>query len=137
REEYEHWLQILMMVTSFVLLIVCANVANLMLVRGMERRREISLRIALGAQALRLVRQALAESILLSLAGGVAGLVIAFAGARLFLPFAFPPTSGMAAIPIDAASSMPGLLFAFCVSLVAGVTFGIAPACVTPLIGPP
>jgi len=48
REEYEHWLQILMMVTSFVLLIVCANVANRMLVRGMERRREISLRIALG-----------------------------------------------------------------------------------------
>lgn len=136
REEYEHWLQILMMVTSFVLLIVCANVANLMLVRGMERRREISLRIALGAQALRLVRQALAESILLSLAGGVAGLVIAFAGTRLILHFAFPPTSGMAAIPIDASSSMPVLLFAFGVSLIAGVTFGIAPAWMTTRIDP-
>ena len=136
REEYEHWLQILMMVTSFVLLIVCANVANLMLVRGMERRREISLRIALGAQALRLVRQALAESILLSLAGGVAGLVIAFAGTRLILHFAFPPTGGMAAIPIDASSSMPVLLFAFGVSLIAGVTFGIAPAWMTTRIDP-
>ena len=56
REEYEHWLQILMMVSGFVLLIVCANVANLMLVRGMERRRQTSLSMALGAQASRLVR---------------------------------------------------------------------------------
>ena len=67
REQYEHWLQILMMVSGFVLLIVCANVANLMLVRGMERRRQTSLSMALGAQASRLVRQALTESILLSL----------------------------------------------------------------------
>ena len=58
REQYEHWLQILMTVTGFVLLIVCANVANLMLVRGMERRRQISLSMALGARASRIVRQA-------------------------------------------------------------------------------
>ena len=90
REEYEHWLLILMMVTAFVLLIVCANVANLMLVRGMERRRQTSLSMALGARASRLVRQALTESILLSLFGGAAGLVIAFAGTRLILHFAFP-----------------------------------------------
>lgn len=59
RQEYEHWLQILMMVAGFVLLIVCANVANLMLVRGMERRQETSLSMALGARPMRLVRQAL------------------------------------------------------------------------------
>jgi predicted permease len=68
RAEYEHWLHILMMVSAFVLLIVCANVANLMLVRGMQRRRETSLSVALGAHTSRLVRQALTESILLSLA---------------------------------------------------------------------
>src|SRR5260370_707320 len=62
REKYEHWLQILMTVTGFVLLIVCANLANLMLVRGMERRRQISLSRALGAPATRVVRQALTES---------------------------------------------------------------------------
>src|SRR2546430_15387879 len=61
REQYEHWLQILMMVSGFALLIVCANVANLMLVRGMERRRQISLSMALGAQTSRVVRQPLAE----------------------------------------------------------------------------
>src|SRR5207247_11259521 len=56
REQYEHWLLILMMVSGFVLLIVCANVANLMLVRGMERRRQISLSRALGAQTSRILR---------------------------------------------------------------------------------
>src|SRR5205807_5881310 len=74
REQYQHWLQILMTVSGFVLLIVCANVANLMLVRGMERRRQTSLSIALGARTVRVVRQPLIESILLSLCGGGAGL---------------------------------------------------------------
>ena len=111
REQYEHWLQILMMASGFVLLIVCANVANLMLVRGLERRRQISLRMALGAQALRLVRQALTESILLSLLGGAAGLAIAFAGTSLILHFAFPTVSGMAGVPIHALPSTAVLLF--------------------------
>ncbi len=128
REQYEHWLQILMTVTGFVLLIVCANVANLMLVRGMERRRQTSLSMALGARASRLVRQALIESILLSLFGGAAGLAIAFAGTRLILHFAFPSSDGFAGVPISSSPSMPVLLFAFVISLVTGVAFGIAPA---------
>jgi predicted permease len=136
REQYEHWLHILMMVSGFVLLIVCANVANLMLVRGMERRRQISLSMALGAQAPRLVRQALTESVLLSLIGGALGLMIAFAGTRLILHFAFPPVSGMASVPIDAAPSMPVLLFAFVVSLATGVAFGIAPAWMATRVDP-
>jgi predicted permease len=128
RDEYEHWLQILMMVSAFVLLIVCANVANLMLVRGMERRQQTSLSMALGAQAWRLVRQALTESLLLSLAGGAAGLAVAYACTRLILRFAFPHIAGMGSVPISASPSMPVLLFAFGVSTIAGITFGIAPA---------
>jgi predicted permease len=136
REQYEHWLQILMMVTAFVLLIVCANVANLMLVRGMERRRQTSLSMALGAQGPRLVRQALTESILLSLLGGAAGLAIAFAGTRLILHFAFPAVGGTAGIPINASPSMPVLLFACGVSLVTGIAFGIVPAWMATRVDP-
>jgi predicted permease len=128
RERYERWLQILMAVTGFVLLIVCANVANLMLVRGMERRRETSLRIALGARASRIVRQEFTQSMMLSLFGGAAGLAIAFAGTRLILHFAFPSNSGMAGVPIDASPSLPVLLFAFVISTIAGVAFATAPA---------
>jgi len=128
RDEYEHWLEILMLASSFVLLIVCANVANLMLVRGMERRQQTSLSMALGAQAWRLVRQALTESLLLSLAGGAAGLAVAFTGTRLILRFAFPHIAGMGSVPISASPSMPVLLFAFSVSTTAGIVFGIAPA---------
>src|SRR6266852_8588558 len=136
REKYEHWLQILMTVTGFVLLIVCANVANLMLVRGMERRRQTSLSMALGARASRLVRQALTESILLSLLGGAAGLVSAFAGTSLILHFAFPPVNGTAGVPISASPSVPVLLFAFVTSLLTGVAFGIAPAWMATRVDP-
>jgi predicted permease len=136
REQYEHWLQILMMVSGFVLLIVCANVANLMLVRGLERRRQISMSMALGARASRVVRQALSESILLALVGGAAGLGIAFVGTRLILHFAFPATPGFAGVPIDASPSMPVLLFASITSLVTGIAFGIAPAWMTTRVDP-
>jgi predicted permease len=136
REQYEHWLRILMVVSGFVLLIVCANVANLMLVRGMERRRQTSLSIALGARASRLVRQPVIESILLSLFGGVAGLGIAFAGTRLILRFAFPSLPGFAGVPIAASPSLPVLAFAFVTSLVTGVAFGIAPAWMATRVAP-
>jgi predicted permease len=136
RGEYEHWLQILMMVSGFVLLIVCANIANLMLVRGMERRQQISLSMALGAQAPRLVRQSLTESIVLSLFGGAAGLAIAFAGTRLILHFAFPTVGGAAGVPISASPSLPVLLFAFGVSLITGIAFGIAPAWMATRVDP-
>lgn len=128
REQYEHWLQILMMVSGFVLLIVCANVASLMLVRAMERRQQTSLSIALGARPSRLVRQALTESILVSLLGGAAGLAIAFAGTRLILHFAFHSYAGFGGVPISPSPSMPVLLFAFATSLVTGVLFGAVPA---------
>jgi predicted permease len=133
REAYEHWLQILMMVTGFVLLIVCANVANLMLVRGITQRRQTSLSMALGARPFALVRQALTESVLLALFGGTAGLMIAFAGTRLILHFAF---ANGAALPISASPSMPVLLFALGVSLLTGVAFGIGPAWMATRVDP-
>ncbi len=136
REEYEHWLQILMMISAFVLLIVCANVANLLLVRGMEHRRRISLSIALGARASGLVRQVLTESILLSLLGGAAGLAVAFACTRLILHFAFPSFAGFGDIPISASPSLPVLLFAFAISLITGIAFGIAPAWMATRVDP-
>ncbi len=137
REQYREWLLILMAVTGFVLLIVCANVANLMLVRGMERRRQISLSMALGARVSQVVRQPLIESLLLSLAGGLAGLAIAFGGTRLILWLAFPamPGSGGGS-PIDASPSMPVLVFAFVTSCATGLAFGIAPAWMAARVDP-
>jgi len=136
RELYERWLQILMAVTGFVLLIVCANVANLTIVRGMERRRETSLSMALGAQSSRVVRQALTESILLSLCGGAAGVAIAYAGTKLILRLAFPTIPGRAGVPISASPSTAVLLFAFAVSLLAGIAFGAVPAWMATRVDP-
>ena len=90
REQYELWLKILMLASGFVLLVVCANIANLMLVRGLERRQQDSLSRALGAPVSRVVRGPLLESILLSLFGGAVGLAIAFGATRLLLVLAFP-----------------------------------------------
>jgi predicted lysophospholipase L1 biosynthesis ABC-type transport system permease subunit len=136
RDQYEHWLEILMIVSAFVLLIVCANVANLMLVRGMERSRQISLSMALGARTGRLVRQALAESILLGIAGGAAGLAVAFAGTRLILELVFPRVPGLGGVPISAAPSLTVLAFALSVSLATGIAFGVAPAWMATQVDP-
>jgi predicted permease len=125
RQQYGSWLRILIMVAVFVLLIVCANVANFMLVRAMERRQQTSVSMALGARPIRIVQPILTESIILSLVGGALGLVVAFAGTRLILHFAFETTSS---VPVSAAPSGPALAFAFVLSLVTGVLFGMAPA---------
>lgn len=136
REQYESWLEILMIVSGFVLSIVCANVANLVLVRGMERRQETSLSVALGARASRLIRQALTESVVLSLLGGAAGVAVAYAGTRLIIQFAFATHTGFASVPISASPSIPVLSFAFAISLLTGVAFGIAPAWMAARVDP-
>jgi predicted permease len=128
RGEYRKGLQLLMTASSFVLLIACANIANLMLVRGSARRRQTSLRMALGARRSRLIRQALTESILLALFGGAAGLAVAYGGTRAILQLAF---AGTQYVPIHATPSFPVLLFTFAVTLATGVLFGIAPAWTT------
>lgn len=136
REQYEHWLQILMMVSGFVLMIVCANVANLTLVRGMERRRQTSLSIALGARPYRVISQTLTESMLLSLLGGAAGLGVAFGCTRVILHFTFASSAGFGGVPIGASPSIPVLLFALAVSLTTGIAFGVAPALIATRVDP-
>lgn len=121
-------LQILMAAAGLVLLIVCANVADLMMVRGMERRQQTSLSMALGASSSRMVRQALTETFLLSLVGGVAGIGVALVTTRLIVRFAFPESAGAAGLPIGAWPSAPGLLFAFGITLLASVLCGTGPA---------
>ena len=125
RSEYASRLNLLMWVAGLVLLIACANIANLLLVRGMGRRLEMSLRTALGARRGRIVRQLLTESIVLAGFGGIAGLAIAYGGARMLLLLAFP---GAQDLPIHAAPSVAVIGFAFGLSLLTGVLFGISPA---------
>jgi macrolide transport system ATP-binding/permease protein len=125
QENYGTNLHLLTWISGAVLLIACANIANLLLVRGMGRKTEMSVRTALGATRGRVVQQLLTESVLLAGLGGVAGLAVAYAGTRMLLMLVFP---GAQDVPIDAAPSMAVLLFACGLSLVTGVLFGVAPA---------
>jgi predicted permease len=127
QDEIKDKLHLLMWISGFVLLIACANLANLMLVRATTHRQRISIQAALGAPRFRLVGQALTESIVLALLGGVVSLIVAYGGARLILHLA----AGKTYVPIDATPSLPVLAFAFAVSLVTGIFFGVAPAWVT------
>ena len=126
QENYRSHLQLLMWIAALVLLVACANIANLLLVRGMSRRAEMSIRSALGAMRSRILRQLLTESILLAGLGGVAGMVVAYAGARMLLALAFPDAAQ--SMPIHASPSPMVIGFAFGLSLLTGVLFGVAPA---------
>ena len=126
--QYRSGLNLLMGISALVLLIACANIANLVLVRGMARRAETSIRMALGAARKRIIRQMLTESVVLACLGGIAGLVVAYAGTRMLLALAFPDSPGL---PIHATPSLPVLGFAFGLSLLTGLIFGIAPAWIT------
>ena len=118
-------LLILMSAVGMVLLIACANVANLMMARAANREREVAVRAALGASRWRLIRQFLTESVLLAIGGGILGLGVGYAGLRA-LRAALPPF----AMPREADVSMDGraLLFVLAISLVTGILFGLAPA---------
>jgi macrolide transport system ATP-binding/permease protein len=120
--------RLLMTISGLVLLIACANIANLLLARGAATRFETAIRVALGAPRRRLIRQVITESILLAVLGGLAGLAVAFAGTRTILLLAF---RGSHFVPISATPSLPVLGFAFLLSLVTGIVFGVAPAWIT------
>jgi predicted permease len=125
KEQYSRSLQILLGVCGLVLLIACANVANLLLARAAARRTQTALRLAIGASRRQIVMQALVESVVLAVAGGIAGLVVAVGTARLLLALAF---AGATFLPIDTAPAPTVLAFAFALALVTGVLFGAAPA---------
>ncbi len=116
---------ILLVVSGLVLLIACANVANLVLARGTARAKEISIRMAIGGTRWQLVRQLLTESLVLALAGGVAGLAVAYAGVQFFasmrLPADFPVSFG---VRMDTRL----LIVGFALAIATGLIFGLLPA---------
>jgi len=125
QEQYSSHLHLLMWIAGLVLLIACANIANLLLVRVMSRRAELCIRTALGAVRGRIIRQLLTECVMLACLGGLAGLIVAYAGAEMLLKLAFP---GAANVPIHVSPSLPILGFACALSLVTGILFGVGPA---------
>lgn len=125
KEDYGRSLQILLAVCGIVLLIACANVANLLLARAVARRTQTALRLAIGASRPQIIGHALIESILLAIGGAVAGLFVAIGAARLLLSLAFRDSQFL---PISTLPSPVVLGFAFGVALLTGVIFGAAPA---------
>jgi predicted permease len=125
KEEYGRSLQILLSVCGLVLLIACANVANLLLARAVTRRGQTAIRLAVGATPRQIVTQALTESVLLAVGGGSVGLLVAMAAARLLLALAFHSSHFL---PISTSPSLVVLAFAFSLALLTGIIFGAAPA---------
>jgi len=133
RDEYQKSLTMLQLIAAFVLVIACANLANLMLVRGVARRQELSVRSALGASRSRLVREMLVESVTLAILGGALGLFVAYVGVKAILAMVM---KGVTVDPLSASPSLPVLFFALAVSALTGVLFGIAPALMASRLNP-
>jgi putative ABC transport system permease protein len=119
-------LWVLMATTGMVLLIACANLANLMLVRGSGRAKEIAVRLAMGATRSRVVGQLLTESLALSLLGGIAGLAVAFWADRALMKIYLPSDSG--GMSISSSPDLRVLFFNLLVAVLTGVLFGLVPA---------
>jgi predicted permease len=133
RDDYGKSLTMLQLIAAFVLVIACANLANLMLVRGIARRQELNVRSALGASRARLVREMLVESVTLALFGGALGLFVAYGGVKGILALVM---RGVTVDPLSAKPSLPVLLFAIAISALTGVLFGIAPAILASRLNP-
>jgi predicted permease len=125
RRQFSEPLQILMAVVALVLLIACANIANLLLARSTARARELAVRQALGAQRTRIIRQLLTESLVLALAGGVLGVALASVASRVLLRMV---SGGLDPIPLDVSTDTRLLLFTVAVTLATALIFGTVPA---------
>jgi predicted permease len=132
QDQYKDDLHLLMWISTFVLLIACANLANLMLARGVTQRQQLAVQAALGAQRRRLVQRALVECMLLAVLGGLAGVVVAYGGAKLILHLAFAHDP----ISISASPSWSVLGFSLSVAVLTGVLFGVAPAWIAAHVDP-
>ena len=126
RDEVAPALRLLQGLAAAVLLIACANLASLLLARGMTRRTETAVRAALGASRTRLVSQFLVDSVLLACLGGVVGLALSYAASRAIVDLAFRGE----AVDVNAVPSLVAVGFAFAISLLTGIVFGVAPAIV-------
>jgi predicted permease len=126
RNRLEKPLMVLMAVVGLVLLIACANVANLMLARGAARQHEMAIRLAVGATRAKLTGQLLIESTLIALIGGSVGLLFAYFGTDVLLKFV--PRSGGSQVVVNVSPDLRLLGFTVAVSLLTGIVFGIAPA---------
>jgi predicted permease len=131
RDNYKDGLKLLLIAAGCVLLVACGNLANLMLARGLKSRAQTSVRVALGASRMRLIRRALVESVLLAIIGGALGIVVAYAGTRLILYLAFEVGGPNNFVPVSPEPSLPVLLFTLGISILTGMIFGTAPAWIT------
>lgn len=129
RAQYKDGLKLLMAAAGCILLLVCANLANLLLARGLKNRQQTAVRVALGALRRRLIRKALVESLVLSLLGALFGIGVAYAGTNVIVHLAFPVKNVTS--PIQVTPSVPMLCFALAVATATGILFGIGPAWMT------
>ena len=125
RRKYSKPLFVLMAMVALILVIACANIANLLLARAAVRRREIALRLSIGASRLRVVRQLLTESMMLAMMGGIAGLGVAAVGIQFLL---WLLADGSGAFYLHTGIDLRVLAFSVAVTLVTGILFGFAPA---------
>jgi putative ABC transport system permease protein len=131
KEDYGDGLKLLLYAAGCVLLVACANIANLLLARGLRNRQQTAVRTALGASKGRLIRAALVESLCLSLLGGALGVAVAYAGTRLMVYLAFGTSNTRIYVPIESTPSPTVLLFTLGLSVLTGMIFGTAPAWMT------
>ena len=125
RREYSKPLLVLMGMVGLILIIACANIASLLLARTAARRREIAVRLSMGAGRMRVIRQLLTESLLLSLTGGAAGLLVAMWGIR---SLTWLLANGEERFALHASLNWQVLLFTFALAVITGTLFGLAPA---------